>query len=54
MNSVAAILGPLIAAQSLAWGTRVGFDGAAFVVAGTMIGAAMLIIWALVPRATQV
>jgi DHA1 family tetracycline resistance protein-like MFS transporter len=54
MNSVAAILGPLIAAQSLAWGTRVGFDGAAFVVAGTMIGAAMLIIWALVPRAAQV
>ena len=51
MNSVAAILGPLLAAQSLAWGSRNGFDGAAFVVAATLIGAAMLIIWVLAPRA---
>jgi DHA1 family tetracycline resistance protein-like MFS transporter len=50
MNSVAAILGPLLAAQSLAWGSRNGFDGAAFVVAAALIGAAMLIIWALAPR----
>jgi DHA1 family tetracycline resistance protein-like MFS transporter len=54
MNSVAAILGPLLAAQSLAWGSRNGFDGAAFVVAAALIGAAMLIIWALAPRAVQV
>jgi DHA1 family tetracycline resistance protein-like MFS transporter len=51
MNSVAAIFGPLIAAQSLAWGTRIGFDGAAFIVAGTLIATAMLIIWTMVPAA---
>ena len=34
MNSVAAIIGPLVAAQSLAWGSARGFDGAAFLVAG--------------------
>jgi DHA1 family tetracycline resistance protein-like MFS transporter len=44
MNSVAAILGPLLAAQSLAWGARHGFDGAAFMVAGGLMAAAMLII----------
>jgi len=44
MNSVAAIFGPLIAAQSLAWGTRHGFDGAAFLVAAVLISAAALII----------
>ena len=44
MNSVAAIFGPLIAAQSLAWGTRQGFDGAAFLVAAILISAAALII----------
>ena len=44
MNSVAAIFGPLIAAQSLAWGTRHGFDGAAFLVAAILISAAALII----------
>jgi DHA1 family tetracycline resistance protein-like MFS transporter len=49
MNSVAAILGPLVAAQSLAWGTRVGFDGAAFIVAGGLIAVAMLIIVTMVP-----
>jgi DHA1 family tetracycline resistance protein-like MFS transporter len=51
MNSVAAILGPLLAAQSLAWGTRFGFDGAAFILAGGLIAVAMLIIWTLVPPA---
>jgi DHA1 family tetracycline resistance protein-like MFS transporter len=44
MNSVAAIIGPLIATQSLAWGAARGFDGAAFAVAGTLIGAAAIII----------
>lgn len=44
MGSVAAIFGPLIAAQSLAIGTRHGFDGAAFVVAAALLGAATLII----------
>lgn len=44
MNSVAAIIGPLLAAQSLAYGSQHGFDGAAFVVAGTLIGTAALII----------
>ena len=50
MNSVAAVLGPLIAAQSLAWGTRIDFDGAAFILAGTLIAIAMLIIWIMVPH----
>ena len=44
MNSVAQIIGPLLAAQSLAYGAARGFDGAAFVVAGLLIGAAALII----------
>ena len=50
MNSVAAIVGPLIAAQSLAIGSRHGFVGAAFLVAGTLTGAAMLIVALRVPR----
>ena len=50
MNSVAAILGPLIAAQSLAFGSHRGFDGAAFLVAGTLMAAAMLIVALRVPR----
>ena len=37
MNSVAAILGPLIAAQSLAWGSERGFDGMAFLIAGLLM-----------------
>jgi DHA1 family tetracycline resistance protein-like MFS transporter len=44
LNSIAAIVGPLLAAQSLAWGARHQFDGAAFVVAGALIGAATLIV----------
>lgn len=50
MNSVAAIFGPLIAAQSLAWGTRNGFDGAAFLVAGILIAVSALIIAFGTPR----
>ena len=50
MNSVAAIFGPLIAAQSLAWGTRHGFDGAAFLIASILIGSAALIIAVGTPR----
>ena len=49
LNSVAAVLGPLIATQSLAWGAGHGFDGAAFLVAGSLIGAAALIIALAVP-----
>ena len=45
MNSVAAIIGPLIATQSLAWGSGHGLVGAAFLVAGTLIALATLIIW---------
>ncbi|WP_203310918.1 MFS transporter [Sphingomonas beigongshangi] len=52
MNSVAAILGPLIAAQSLGWGAAHGFDGAAFMVAAALIGSAASIIWLRVPTAS--
>jgi len=48
MNSIAAILGPLLAAQALAWGSRVGFDGAAFLLAGALDTSAMVIIVTLV------
>lgn len=50
MNSVAAILGPLIAAQSLGWGAGHGFLGAAFLVAGVLIGLSALIILAFTPK----
>jgi DHA1 family tetracycline resistance protein-like MFS transporter len=50
MNSVAAIFGPLIAAQSLAWGASRGFDGAAFLVAGILIAVSAGIIAMRVPR----
>ena len=50
MNSVAAVIGPLLATQSLAWGAQRGFDGAAFLVAGTLIAVAALIIAFLVPH----
>ncbi|MGI4733053.1 MAG: MFS transporter [Janthinobacterium lividum] len=50
-NSVASILGPLLAAQSLALGTRHGFDGLAFVVAALLLAAALAIIATLVPPA---
>lgn len=44
MNSVAAVLGPLIAAQSLAWGSEHGFDGAAFLIAALLMGSSALIV----------
>ena len=44
MNAVAAVLGPLIATQSLAWGAGHGFPGAAFLIAGTLLLLAALII----------
>jgi len=44
LNSVAAIIGPVLAAQSLAWGARHSFDGAAFILSGGLIGAAALIV----------
>lgn len=50
MNSVAAVFGPLLAAQALAWGSGHGFVGAAFLVAGALIAAAMLIILLFVPH----
>ena len=50
MNSVAAVLGPLIASQSLAWGAARDFDGTAFVVAAALMFVAMAIIVRLVPH----
>ena len=44
LNSVAAVIGPLLATQSLAWGARHDFNGAAFLLSGALIGAAGLII----------
>lgn len=44
MNSVAQIIGPLLAAQSLAFGAARGFDGLAFIAAGLLFSAAGLII----------
>lgn len=49
MNSVAQIIGPLLAAQSLSYGAAHGFDGLAFIVAGLLIGAATLIVAFAVP-----
>ncbi|HEX8388650.1 MAG TPA: hypothetical protein VF636_06510, partial [Sphingomonas sp.] len=47
--SVAAIVGPVLAAQALAFGAPRGLPGAAFLVAGALIGAAALIILAFTP-----
>lgn len=44
MNSVAAIVGPLLAAQSLAWGATHGIDSLAFVISGILFTLAALII----------
>ena len=44
MNSVAAVIGPLLATQSLAWGADHGLPGAAFLLAGVLTVAAALII----------
>lgn len=50
LNSVAAIFGPLIAAQSLAWGAGRGFIGAAFLVAGVLTVVAALFILLFTPK----
>ena len=50
MNSIAQIVGPLVAAQSLAWGSANGFDGLAFAVAAALIGSAALLIALRVPH----
>jgi len=50
LNSVAAIIGPLISAQSLAWGAGRDFLGAAFLVAGLLMGASALIIALFTPK----
>jgi DHA1 family tetracycline resistance protein-like MFS transporter len=50
LNSVAAIFGPLIAAQSLAWGAGRGFIGAAFLVAGVLTVVAALLILLFTPK----
>jgi DHA1 family tetracycline resistance protein-like MFS transporter len=52
MNSVAAIAGPILAAQCLAIGSRHGFVGAAFLVAGTLLGISALIIALFTRKAT--
>ncbi len=49
-GSVAQIVGPLLAAQSLAFGATRGFDGLAFITAGALIGTAALIIAFAVPK----
>lgn len=48
-NSVASIVGPLLAAQSLALGARHGFDGLAFILAAALLAGALAIIATLVP-----
>ena len=50
LNSVAAILGPLLATQSLSAGTARGFDGAAFLVAAALLAGAALVIVFLLPH----
>ncbi|MFS0770761.1 MFS transporter [Sphingomonas sp. 1P08PE] len=44
INSVAEIIGPVLAAQSLAFGTGKGFPGAAFLVAGALVATAGVLI----------
>ena len=50
LSSLAAIIGPPVAAQAFAEGTARGFDGAAFLVAGGLMTAATLVIALFVPR----
>jgi MFS transporter, DHA1 family, tetracycline resistance protein len=50
MSNIAQILGPLIASQALATGSRHGFDGAAFLVSGALLCGAALTIALLVPH----
>lgn len=51
LNSVAAILGPLLATQSLAWGSVHDLPGAAFLLSGGLIGLAAVIIALAAPKA---
>jgi DHA1 family tetracycline resistance protein-like MFS transporter len=50
MNSVAQIIGPLLASQSLAAGAARGFPGSAFAVAAALTAAALLVIAFLLPH----
>jgi DHA1 family tetracycline resistance protein-like MFS transporter len=50
INSVAAIVGPVVATQSLAAGAARGFPGAAFLLGAMLIGAALAILAAALPR----
>ena len=49
MNSIASVIGPVLGAQSLAFGSARGFDGGAFIVAGCLLGAAALLVAFAVP-----
>lgn len=51
MNSVAAVLGPLMASQSLAWGARHHFSGVTFVFTGLLMLLALAIFYLRVPAA---
>ena len=55
MNSVAQIIGPLLASQSLAAGASRGFPGSAFLVAAALTAGALLVIAFRLPhlRATE-
>ena len=50
LNSVAAIVGPLLATQSLGAGVARGFPGAAFLVAAVLLAATALVIALLMPH----
>lgn len=50
MNNVAQIIGPLLASQALATGSRHGFDGAAFLIAGGLFLTAATLVALFVPR----
>ena len=50
INSVAEIIGPVIAAQALAFGTGRGFPGAAFIVSGALVASAGVLILRLARR----
>ena len=50
LNSVAAIVGPLLATQSLGAGVARGFPGAAFLVAAALLAASALVIGFLMPH----
>ncbi|WP_419827116.1 MFS transporter [Sphingomonas sp.] len=50
LNSVAAIVGPVLATQSLAAGAAHGFAGAAFLVGAVLVGTALAIVSVSLPR----